>query len=131
VLIVEDESDLAALMRTVLEEEGFQVRVHPTGDCFGVIRTFRPDVIVCDYMLPLHDGRAVLQRVREEAVWDVHFIMISAMPRASMNWRTWGADAFLTKPFDIEDLIDSVEAGAVRSREDEYRRQSPMREFAS
>ena len=131
VLIVEDESDLAALMRTVLEEEGFQVRVHHTGECFGVVRTFRPDVIICDYMLPLYDGRAVLQRVRDEAVWDAHFILISAMPRASMNWRAWGADAFLAKPFDIDDLIESVETGAGRTREEEYRRESIMREFAS
>lgn len=130
VLIVEDESDLATLMRTVLEEEGFEVRVHPTGDCFGAVRTFRPDVIVCDYMLPLYDGHAVLRRVREEAVWDAYFILISAMPRASMNWRDWGADAFLEKPFDLDALIDSIETGADRSREEEYRRDLTLQEFA-
>jgi two-component system alkaline phosphatase synthesis response regulator PhoP len=130
VLIVEDEGDLATLMRAILEEEGFQVRVHPTGDCFGVVRTFRPDVIVCDYMLPLYDGHAVLQRVREEAVWNVHFILISAMPQASNQWRAWGADAFLAKPFDLDDLIDSVETGASRAWQAEYQRETSLREFA-
>jgi DNA-binding response OmpR family regulator len=130
VLIVEDESDLATLMRSLLEEEGFEVRVHPTGDCFGVVRTFRPDVIVCDYMLPKYDGCTVLRRVREEAVWDAYFILISAMPRAGMNWRDWGADAFLAKPFDLDDLIGSVEIGADRSQQEEYRRDLTVREFA-
>jgi DNA-binding response OmpR family regulator len=110
VLIVEDETDLGRLMSAVLEDEGYDVAVHTTGDCLDVIRSFQPDVIVCDYMLPRRSGRFVLEHVRRDLSTQVHFIMISAIPQVMERWRDWGADMFLAKPFDLEALVTSVDA---------------------
>lgn len=108
VLVVEDERDLAELMRTVLEDEGYEVRVHRNGDCFDIVRDFQPDVILCDYMLPCYDGEAVLQMLRDEVTPATRCILISAVRRAADNWRAWGADDFLAKPFDLDRFVASV-----------------------
>lgn len=108
VLVVEDERDVAELMRAVLEDEGYEVRVHRNGKCFDVVEAFRPDVIVCDYMLPDVDGEAVLRWLRSGTVPETHCILVSAVRRAADHWREWGADDFLPKPFDLDRLLASV-----------------------
>jgi DNA-binding response OmpR family regulator len=112
VLIVEDEHDLAALMQAVLEDEGYEVEICANGDCFDLVRRFRPSVILCDYMLPAYDGRQILARLRREIDPDVPVVMVSAISHATRNWREWGADDFIPKPFDISRLIAVVERAA-------------------
>lgn len=126
ILIVEDEHDVAELMRAVLEDEGYQVHVHPDGACWPAVQAFDPHVIVCDYMLPLQDGEDVLRELRHERGLTTPFIMISAMRRASQGWRRWGADDFLAKPFDIEHLIGAVQRAT--SQELRHFRPRPERE---
>lgn len=108
VLIIEDESDVAQLIRAVLEDEGYQVGIHPDGDCLDTIRAFQPDVVVCDYMLPGRDGQGVIAEIRQNLKLTVPVILVSAMRRATRNWREWGADDFLAKPFDIDALVGAV-----------------------
>lgn len=115
VLIIEDEDDLANLMRSVLEDEGYTVLVHSTGDCIKVIRAFQPDLVITDYMLPLYDGHVVLERIRREVASDLPIILISAMPRPGSQWEEWGADDFLAKPFDLDTLLMAVERASDRA----------------
>ncbi|HEX6507370.1 MAG TPA: response regulator transcription factor [Chloroflexota bacterium] len=112
ILIVEDERDLAGLMQVVLEDEGYEVAVHPSGDCFDLLRRFEPDLMICDYMLPVYDGEAVIRRVRRDFSPNLPIIMASAVSRADQEWRSWGADDFLLKPFDIGRLMAVVDRAA-------------------
>jgi len=107
VLVIEDDAEVATVIRAVLEGEGYVVHIHPHGECFDVIRQFDPDVIVCDYMLPLRNGQAILNQLRSEGIF-VPFIMVSAARQPSGDWHQWGVDDFLPKPFDIDRLITSV-----------------------
>jgi DNA-binding response OmpR family regulator len=65
-------------------------------------------VILCDYQLPVCDGSEVVRRVRHDAL-PVRLIMVSAVRGAERNWREWGADDFLAKPFDIDRLVSVVD----------------------
>lgn len=109
ILIIEDERDVASLIKAVLQDEGYDVSIHPNGDCLDVIRTLDPDVILCDYQLPYCNGATLLRRLRSNNICSARFVMISAIGRAQVEWRNWGADDFLAKPFDIERLISVVE----------------------
>lgn len=106
---MEDEHDLAKLLRDVLEDEGYEVAVDSTGDCFALVRSFRPDVILCDFALPAFSGQAVLQRLRTERLARTPVVLMSAMGHAARNWREWGAANFLAKPFDIDRLLHVVD----------------------
>jgi CheY-like chemotaxis protein len=113
VLLVDDDVELVELMTKVLEEDGrFEVRVATTGfDAGMMVKEYRPDLIVLDVMLPDINGKEVCHRVRaDNTLEDVRILCISGMIEEDkiQDLRLSGADDFLHKPFEIEELIDRM-----------------------
>jgi two-component system, OmpR family, response regulator RpaA len=113
ILLVDDDTELVELMTRVLEEDGrFEVRVATTGfDAGMMVKEYRPDLIVLDVMLPDINGKEVCQRVRADPhMEDVRILCISGMVEEEKvhELKLAGADDFLHKPFDIEELIDRM-----------------------
>jgi excisionase family DNA binding protein len=113
VLLVDDDNELVELMTKVLEEDGrFEVRVAGNGfDAGMMVKEYRPDLIVLDVMLPDINGKEVCHRVRADpALEDVRILCISGMIEDDkiQELKLSGADDFLHKPFDIEELIDRM-----------------------
>lgn len=113
VLLVDDDTELVELMSKVLEEDGrFEVRVATTGfDAGMMVKEYHPDLIVLDVMLPDINGKEVCHRVRADpALEDVRILCISGMIEEDkiQELKLSGADDFLHKPFDIEELIDRM-----------------------
>jgi excisionase family DNA binding protein len=113
VLLVDDDVELVELMTKVLEEDGrFEVRVATTGfDAGMLVKEYRPDLIVLDVMLPDINGKEVCHRVRADSTLeDVRILCISGMIEDDkiQELRLSGADDFLHKPFDVEELIDRM-----------------------
>jgi excisionase family DNA binding protein len=113
VLLVDDDVELVELMTKVLEEDGrFEVRVATTGfDAGMMVKDYRPDLIVLDVMLPDINGKEVCHRVRSDpSMEDVRILCISGMVEEDKisELKLAGADDFLHKPFEIEELIDRM-----------------------
>ncbi len=113
VLLVDDDTELVELMSKVLEEDGrFEVRVAGTGfDAGMMVKEYQPDLIVLDVMLPDINGKEVCQRVRSDpSLEDVRILCISGMIEDDkiQELKLSGADDFLHKPFEIEELIDRM-----------------------
>ncbi len=113
VLLVDDDAELVELMTKVLEEDGrFEVRIASNGfDAGMMVKEYRPDLIVLDVMLPDINGKEVCHRVRADTTLeDVRILCISGMIEEEkiQELRLSGADDFLHKPFDIEELIDRM-----------------------
>jgi excisionase family DNA binding protein len=113
VLLVDDDLDLVDMLRKVLEEDGrFEVRVANTGfDAGMMVKEYRPDLIILDVMLPDINGKEVCQRVRTDlSLEDVRIICISGMIEDNKisELRDAGANDFLHKPFEIEELMGRV-----------------------
>ena len=113
VLLVDDDADLVDLMTKVLEEDGrFEVRVAGNGfDAGMMVKEYRPDIIILDVMLPDINGKEVCHRVRADAsLEDVRILCISGLIEEDkvQELKLSGADDFLHKPFDIEELIDRM-----------------------
>ena len=113
VLLVDDDAELVELMTKVLEEDGrFEVRIASNGfDAGMMVKEYRPDLIVLDVMLPDINGKEVCHRVRADTTLeDVRILCISGMLEDDkiQELRLSGADDFLHKPFDIEELIDRM-----------------------
>jgi two-component system, OmpR family, response regulator RpaA len=113
VLLVDDDPDLVEMMSKVLEDDGrFEVRIAANGfDAGMMVKEYRPDLIVLDVMLPDINGKEVCQRVRADSTLeDVRVICISGMIEDDkiQELRDAGADDFLHKPFEIEELIDHM-----------------------
>jgi excisionase family DNA binding protein len=113
VLLVDDDAELVDLMSKVLDEDGrFEVRIASNGfDAGMMVKEYRPDIIVLDVMLPDINGKEVCHRVRADTgLEDVRILCISGMIEEDkiQELRLAGADKFLHKPFDIDELIDEM-----------------------
>jgi excisionase family DNA binding protein len=112
-LIVDDDEELVELIRDVLDSDGrFEVRVANNGfDAGMMVREYRPDILVLDVMLPDINGKEVCQRVRKDSTLeDVKIICISGMVEKDKigDLKEAGADDFLQKPFEIEQLVERM-----------------------
>ena len=115
ILVVDDETTLVNTVRSYLEQEGYAVQTAYDGrSALHAFRTFKPDLVVLDIMLPGIDGLEVLRRLRQES--DVYVIMLTA--KADETDRvvglTMGADDYVTKPFSPRELVARVKASLRR-----------------
>ena len=112
VLIVEDEPKLASLLRKGLTAQGFAADVATQGDEAMYMATATAyDAITLDVMLPDINGKEVCQRVRSDSnMEEVRILCISGMIEEDKiaELKLAGADDFLHKPFDLEELIDRM-----------------------
>src|ERR687885_1198235 len=112
ILLVEDDHSIAGFVEPELEHTGFQVRCAYDGPSgLEESRRFRPELIVLDIMLPGLDGVGVLKRLRQEGN-RVPVIMLTARdtPVDKVHSLDTGADDYLTKPFDTEELMARLRA---------------------
>ena len=111
VLVVEDDADIAGVLRRSLDKEGYEVRVAADGEAALVESgLFEPDAVVLDLGLPKLDGLEVCRRLREGA--DVPILMLTARDAvdARVEGLDSGADDYLVKPFERAELLARVRA---------------------
>lgn len=114
ILIIEDDPSICSNMELILKMEGFDVRTASDG-ISGLARICekRPDLILCDIMMPAMDGNILLETLKKMDVHaDIPFIFVTALgDRADIRrGMSAGADDYLTKPFSADELIAAVTA---------------------
>ncbi|MBK7641616.1 MAG: response regulator [Planctomycetes bacterium] len=113
ILVVEDEPDVAGLLKARLESSGYVVEIEHEGrKAVEHAEVLRPDLVILDLMLPDIDGYAVsehLRRVYHSCM--VPILMLTAKSRATDKLYGFGAgaDAYMTKPYDAAELLGTVE----------------------
>ena len=112
ILVVEDEEEVAGLLKARLESNGYEVRLADRGrDALEAARADRPDLVVLDLMLPDMDGYAVSEQLRERfSSRALPILMLTAryQPRDKLLGFGMGADAFMTKPFNPRELLSTI-----------------------
>ncbi len=110
VLIIEDELAFAKVVILNLESEGFDVRHAETGpDGLEIVRTWNPEIILLDVMLPRMDGFEVCKRIRESGnITPVLFITAKGEEDDRIRGLELGGDDYLVKPFSIDELMARV-----------------------
>ena len=114
ILLVEDDASLRENIEELLDLNGFRVFTAPNGKvAIEVAQKEHPDLVLCDIMMPEMDGYEVLEELSSfEATRNIPFIFVSAKTerhdvRKGMDM---GADDYLTKPFEEEELINTINA---------------------
>lgn len=111
ILIVDDDPNVVKFVRVNLEAEGYDLLAARSGsEALNIIRTKSPDLVILDLMLPGMDGFEVCRLVREFT--QVPIIILSARGDTGDKVRSLslGADDYITKPFDIAELIARIKA---------------------
>lgn len=113
ILIIEDDRDIAELVRLVLETEDFTVEsvLDPSLAVDKAIE-YRPDAILLDLSMPKIDGWEIFKRLREDRKFDnVPIAILTAKSQefdAMVGLHVMNADAYITKPFGKQELIDKT-----------------------
>ncbi len=117
VLVVDDDASLAEMLSIVLRQEGFESKIVGRGDeALDAFRSFRPDVVLLDLMLPGRDGIDVCKEIRAES--GVPIVMLTAKGDTIdvVLGLESGADDYVVKPFKPKELIARIRA-RVRSND--------------
>ncbi len=110
-LVVEDDSNIAELLRLYLGKDGFEVAIAPDGGkAVGMFGSFQPDIVLLDIMLPIMDGWQVCGEIRKTS--RVPIIMLTAKGETTdkITGLEMGADDYITKPFEVKELLARVHA---------------------
>ena len=112
IVLIDDDSAYISIMEAILLPEGFDVRSASDGySGLNLIRERRPDLILCDVIMPDMDGYSVLDAVnRETALTDIPFIFVTGLEGRTELRRGMlaGADDYLSKPFTADELLAAV-----------------------
>ena len=110
-LIVEDDINIAELIQLYLERDGFEVCLaYDGGKAVSLFREFSPDIVLLDLMLPVMDGLQVCREIRKDS--SVPIIMLTAKGETDdkVNGLKAGADDYITKPFEMKEVLARIEA---------------------
>ena len=116
VLVVEDERNIAQLLQMYLEKEGYAVTLAFDGSQgLSKFHALQPDLVLLDVMMPVMDGWAVCRAIRAEG--DTPVIMLTAKSETDdkVAGLKAGADDYITKPFEMKEVLARIEAVLRRS----------------
>ena len=129
-LIVEDDGNIAELLRLYLEKDGFEVSHAGNGiSAVECARTWEPDVMLLDIMLPGKDGWQVCREVRAFSRMPILMLTAKGETLDKVTGLEMGADDYITKPFEIRELLARVHAVMRRSGEGEEKEPEKRLEF--
>ena len=116
VLIVEDDHNIAELLQMYLEKEGYAVTVAADGgQGLAKYRAIKPDLVLLDVMMPVMDGWAVCRAIRAESQTPIIMLTAKGETDDKVAGLKNGADDYITKPFEMKEVLARIEAVLRRS----------------
>lgn len=110
VLIVDDDPALTGLLTLFLRDAGYDTLAANSGQrALEMVQHDPPDVILLDLMMPIVSGSAVCRQIKaDEATRHIPIIVVSGDGRADFKTAEVGADACIVKPFELDDVLESI-----------------------
>ncbi len=111
ILIVDDESVIQEMLKDVLKDAGYKVKVASSAaEALGILENYDPDIIVSDIWMPEMDGHEFCKMARRTS--DASILMMSGVSSeiSVLQKKQINADDILIKPFDVEDFLERIES---------------------
>lgn len=109
IVVIEDDNDILDLIQYILEDEGYQVLKSNKPEHIDVIAEHQPSLVLLDDRLPGEYGHAICQRIKSNPhTQHIPVVLVSATRNLEKVAFDCRADDFLTKPFDLTDLLSLV-----------------------
>lgn len=117
-LLIDDDPNLILLVKDYLEINGYKVKTAENGqDALQVLANYTPDMIICDVMMPEMDGYTFVDKIRQDTRTNqipVMFLSAKGQSQDRVKGLNRGADVYMVKPFEPEELLAQVEASLRR-----------------
>jgi two-component system KDP operon response regulator KdpE len=116
ILVVDDESQITRVLRTTLTGHGYTVRTAGDGDeALEVMRGWTPDLVITDLSMPNMAGLELCRRIRAKSQVPIIVLSVRGEEKVKVEALDAGADDYVTKPFNMNELIARVRAGLRRA----------------
>ena len=126
-LVVEDDANIAELLMLYLEKDGFEVCIAPDGGkAITEFAEFSPDLVILDLMLPVMDGIQVCREIRKESSVPIIMLTAKGTTNDKITGLDAGADDYVTKPFEVKELLARIHAVMRRSDVDEVSKERKL-----
>jgi DNA-binding NarL/FixJ family response regulator len=113
-LLIDDDPNLILLVKDYLEFRGYEVMAAGNGrEALEILNLHLPDMIICDVMMPEMDGYAFVNKIRQDSrtSWiPIMFLSAKGQSQDKIKGLTTGADIYMIKPFEPEELVAQVES---------------------
>lgn len=117
VLLIDDDVDLLEVLESALAYFGFEVKTSSyTDDILSLVTIHQPDVVIIDYIMNGINGGEMCSMIKKkESTKNIPVIILSAYDKVINSLGDYGCDAFISKPFDIQSLINKIQGIIGRS----------------
>ncbi|WP_270563595.1 response regulator transcription factor [Clostridium beijerinckii] len=117
--IIEDDLEICNLLKEFLKESGYEIKISNTGiDGMRELRTLTYDLVILDLMLPYKSGDEILRELRSFSNIPVIVLSAKDMVHTKVDLLRLGADDYVTKPFDLNEILARVESNLRRCSSD-------------
>ena len=112
IVIVDDSQDLLDVLQFFLEQRGYKVETASSEQqLMSLIKSFSPDLIILDIYLRGEDGREICKKLRRQIETKyLCILMFSASVKKLANYKEYGADDYIEKPFGLNEVVDKIES---------------------
>lgn len=127
IVIIEDDIDICNMIKKFLENNKYSVQYALNGiEGINLCKSFVPDLIILDIMLPGLNGDDVLQKLRKFTNAPVIVVSAKTMVQTKIELLKIGADDYMTKPFDLYELLARIEANLKRTVDNPYQNNNTL-----
>ena len=117
ILVVDDESQITRVLRTSLSSHGYDIRVANDGEAaLEIMKDWSPDLVITDLAMPNMDGLELCRRLRAKTQIPIIVLSVRGEEQTKVEALDAGADDYVTKPFDMRELLARVRANLRRTR---------------
>ncbi|MBW4888104.1 response regulator [Mucilaginibacter sp. HMF5004] len=110
ILILDDNEDILEMVKEAMLSEGYDAEsISATNDIIQSVKEYGPDLVLIDYLLPGINGGELCHHIKTNPeTAHIPVVMLSAYPRVLASLGNYGSDAFIAKPFSLEELTGTV-----------------------
>jgi len=112
IFVVDDDEGILTSIKAILELEGYKV-ITQNQNCkklHEIITTTAPQLILLDVLIADNDGRIICKKLKtDKTIANIPIILFSALHQTADNYAEFGADGFIAKPFDVDELLFMIE----------------------
>jgi two-component system KDP operon response regulator KdpE len=117
ILVVDDEPQITRVLKTILSSHGYGTRTAGDGDeALQMTKDWSPDLVITDLGMPNMDGLELCRRVREKSLIPIIVLSVKGEERTKVEALDAGADDYVTKPFNVNELLARVRAALRRAK---------------
>ena len=111
ILIIDNDESVLEVLQEIFKNDGYETDCYgQVEDIFKLVDDFKPDLVLLDYILPgINGGELCAQLKKDPVTMHIPVVICSAYPQVMLSLGSYGCNAFISKPFELQDIIMQVE----------------------